>query len=129
METAAHGNRRSESLDTKVWRQKPDPAAGPALASGSPDGAVLHQSTTGTRETRKAPAQANLRAAGRGGASATTCRTDSCPRSPAGRFGGRDLPGEPGIHPGTAAELSGAARADEGSTCFLQPAGRNSARI
>src|SRR5207253_6989284 len=72
METEAHGNRRNKSLGTKVRRQKPDPAAGPALASGVPPGALFHQSTTGTRAAPKIPAQANLRAAGRSGAGAAT---------------------------------------------------------
>src|SRR5438874_1021532 len=34
METEAHGNRRGKSLGTKVRRQEPNPAAGPARAAG-----------------------------------------------------------------------------------------------
>src|SRR5438132_5549018 len=37
---------RSKSLGTKIRRQKPDPAAGPALAGGGPHGALVHQSAT-----------------------------------------------------------------------------------
>src|SRR5438874_10463368 len=63
VETEAHGNRRDKSLGTKVRRQKPDPAAGPALASGGPPGALVHQSATGTRATPKIPARTTARPA------------------------------------------------------------------
>src|SRR5438105_4567379 len=67
VETATHGNWRGKSLGTKVRRQEPDPTPGPALASGSPAGALLYQSATGTRATPKVAARTTARPARRGG--------------------------------------------------------------
>src|SRR5438552_4015227 len=60
--------RRSEPIGTKIRRQKPDPSAGPALASGGPPGALLHQSTTGTRAASKVAARTTARTARSAGA-------------------------------------------------------------